>query len=255
MTLVYDDPKMGAQRESLDKNTVATGIKTESKKHTFLKRLLLWLLVLVLISAGSYGAYYWQHKKVVSDSRKISSLSIQLNLQSKHATAAKDNGSTSSTFTYTPKTGGLSITLPKTFEVLVGADGNDGGAPGASFKIVPVDNTNIADDGYFQDEIEIDIGNTFKSLDQSVTSAELQINSKASPSDFTVTDTTIAGLPAKQIAQYQDEYDGTLDTYVVGSGVWEYKITAHVASYTNSPLPSNLLDVLHGITIKQVADE
>ncbi|HEY8998769.1 MAG TPA: hypothetical protein VIM53_00440 [Candidatus Saccharimonadales bacterium] len=245
---------MDERNESQDKN-IQTTSKEARQGHEALRRLLIWLLVITLIGAGAYSAYYWQHKKVISDSQKISSLNTQLSQQSKQSTSTKSSGSTSSTFTYTPKTGGLTITLPKAYEVLVGADGNDGGAPGASFKIVPVDNTNIANDGYFQDEIEIDIGNTFKSLDQSVTSAELEINPKSSPSDFTVTDTTIAGLPAKQIAQYQDEYDGTLDTYVVGSGVWEYKITAHVASYTNSPLPTNLLDALHGMAIKEVADE
>lgn len=225
-------------------------------KHLLTKVVAFGLPVLILIGAGTFSSYYWQHKKLNSANQKISQLNAQLERQGKQTTPVKSGVSNASdTFTYAPTTGGLSLTLPKTYEILVGADGNDGGAPGASFKIVPVDSTNIADDGYFQDEIEIDIGDTFKGLDQSVTSAELEINPKSSPSDFTVTDTTIAGLPAKQIAQYQDEYDGTLDTYVVGSGVWEYKITAHVASYTNSPLPTNLLDALHGITIKEVADE
>jgi hypothetical protein len=141
----------------------------------------------------------------------------------------------------------------------VATDGNDGDAPGASFKVVPVGISNVVSDMYFDDEVSVEVSNTFTSLNDSVPTAEAEAEPDAQPSiptsDFKVSNTTIDGLSAKHITTYLDEYSGTLNIYVVGSGTWEYKITANVPSYTNTPLTSILTAVLNGAIIKPAAAE
>jgi hypothetical protein len=134
----------------------------------------------------------------------------------------------------------------------VATDGNDGDAPGASFKVVPVGISNVVSDMYFDDEVSVEVSNTFTSLNDSVPTAEAEAEPDAQPSiptsDFKVSNTTIDGLSAKHITTY-------LNIYVVGSGTWEYKITANVPSYTNTPLTSILTAVLNGAIIKPAAAE
>lgn len=210
------------------------------------------LLVIVILAISIVGVYIWQHNEASSLNARLLSSSSQLSklreqvLKEDQLATQKQAG----TFTYSPETSGISLTLPKTYEVLVNADGNNGGAPGATFKIVPTSATNISADQWGADEVTIEASNTFTGLDHSVSAAESQINQTDSSTNFNVSDATIAGLAARHITLYADEYTGTINTYVVGSGPWEYQITANVPSYTNIPLTDILKAVLNGITIK-----
>lgn len=210
--------------------------------------------VIIFIAALS-GVYSWQHKDVTKLSAQlltadsqVASLKKQMPKINKKATSS--NQTQTSSFIYSPTTGGLSLTLPKTYEVLVNADGNDGGAPGATFEVVPTSSTNIASDQWGSNEVTVDVSHTFTNLSQSVSAAESEINQSNSSTNFNVTDTTVAGLAAKRVTLYEDEYTGTVNAYVAGSGSWEYKITANVPSNTDTPLTDILTAVLKGLTIK-----
>ena len=232
-------------------------------RNSVIKTLMLTLVILVVAVAGMYGVYGWQHHKVVSDSQKITNLNSELSRQ-KNLTAPVKSGTTSTatTFTYTPKTAGLSITLPKTYSVLVAADGNAGGAPGVLFKVVPSGTGNIASDWSYDVEARVVASPTFTTLDQAASAAEQELmdyvdcnpqNGRCDISDLSVSDTTVANLPAKLIkANGINEYLSNYNVYVVGLGQWDYQITVDNIP-NNTDISSLLSTALKGIAIKQAA--
>jgi len=228
-------------------------------------------IALLVLAAAAGGVYGWQHKKVTNLDAQISSTKTQVaNLQKEISGTSQKTSTTStqtqpSTFTYTPQTGGLSLTLPKTYEVLVGADGNDGGAAGFDFKVVPLTVTNVSTDQYYTNEAEVQTGDN-QSLSGAVSSEEAQmqqngdcstINSSCDTTDFSVSDTTIDGQAAKLItAKAGSEYQGYVNVYVVVYGNWGYIIRSNnvTSSGSNNNVPGTLLsDVLKGIVLKQAA--
>jgi len=219
------------------------------------KAIVLVLVTLVCMAAIT-GAYYWHYQQVQRLQKRVDTLSAQVATAKKQqtvtATLAAPSGTTPSvvakTYTYTPKTGGLSLTLPITLAVIVNVDGNKGGAPGAAFRVASAISDNVFGDNAYQG-VEIDIDHTFTSLADAVTSTESQLQ-QAGNTDFEVTDTKVAGLPAKLIAcNGPDEYIGKVSTYVVGSGEFTYTITANGMQFV-TPDPDILGAVLKGIAIQ-----
>jgi hypothetical protein len=245
------------------KNTVKTkepvylGIQKKSKAF-YITYAVLMILVIIFAGEAIYSTYVWQHKKVVSDDQKVSSLNSELSQKNSQSTTTNSNATTAATFTYTPSLSGLSLTLPKaSYAVIVGADGNDGGAPGLAFKVVNITANNIYQDAYFTREVEIDTDVDSTSLTKAVSSAETNMvqNGDCSTiaacgsSNFSVSNTTVAGLAGKLIIAKTDEYGGNINVYVVISGGWGYEITAGGLSSTNTP-SALLTAVLNGLTIK-----
>lgn len=226
-----------------------------------------WLLVglaAILFGVGLYGVYYWQHSRVNGLDHQVAHLQTQLT----DTTAAYRGfqkqvaASQSGTFTYTPHTAGLSLTLPKSYALLVAADGNAGGAPGVMFRVVPSSDSHISDDWGYYTEARVEASPTFTTLNQEVKAVEQQTmdyvscrpeNGTCDISDFSASDTTIAGLPAKLIkANGINEYLGWLNVYVVGLGQWRYTIT--INEIPNASAPADLsAAILKGISIKQAA--
>ncbi len=240
-----------------------------SSSHKSPKKLILSLVAIILIVGAAYGTYAWQHSKLNTANQKIVSLQSQLSSASKQSNTSSSTSSTSTkpistTFTYTPQLGGLSLTLSKSYDVLVAADGNFGGAPGVDFKVVPTSNTNISTDQNWTDEAEIQIGG-FTNLNDSVSQEEAQMQQNGDCStlgsgscdttDFSVSDTTIGGQPAKLIiAKAASEYQGYINVYVGGLGQWGYTITSNntTSSGSNNNSPGTLLAaVLSGVSLKQ----
>jgi len=222
-----------------------------------------FLFVLVLVAAVA-GTYYWQHSKASSLGHQVANLQTKLmdtnaayrGLQKQVATAQ------TGTFTYTPHTAGLSLTLPKSYAVLVAADGNAGGAPGVMFRVVPSSDSHISSDWGYYSEARVEASPTFTTLGQAVKAVEQQTmdfvscgpeNGTCDISDFSASDTTIAGLPAKLIkANGINERLGWLNVYVVGLGQWRYTIT--INKIPNASAPADLATtILKGISIKQAA--
>ncbi len=239
--------------------------QSSSKSHSRLKSFSLLVLALVLIAGAAYGTYDWQHNKLTSANQRVATLQTELSADSSKSKSASSNTSSNSisdTFTYKPSLGGLSLTLPKTYEVLVGSDGNDGGAPGVDFKVVPLDASNVSKDRDYTSEAEIQIGG-FSSLSDSVSSAEVQMRQNGDCStlgsgscdttDFSVSDTTIDGQPAKLIiAKAANEYLGMVNVYVGGLGQWGYTITSNDTTQPSSNTPGTLLSaVVKGTKLKQ----
>lgn len=240
--------------------------QTISSRHKRSKAYLMTIIVaVILIVAAAYGAYAWQHSKLTNANLKVTSLQTQLssaNRQNKSSQSTSTSTQSSSLFTYKPSLGGLSVTLSKAYDVLVGSDGNDGGTPGVDFKVVPLDNSNISNDWDYTDEAEIQIGG-FSSLSDSVSSAEAQMQQNGDCStlgddscdttNFSVSDTTIDGQPAKLIiAQAANEYLGMVNVYVGGLGQWGYTITSNNTTQPSNNTPGTLLSaVLKGINLKQ----
>ena len=215
------------------------------------KSIALAALTLILIIGAGAGAYLWQHNKVSDLSSKVSHLQSELNTVSQSSSTTQKQ---SDTFTYSPKMGGLSLTLSKTYGIVVNVDGNKGGAPGAAFRVASAINTNTFSDPAYQG-VQVDIDNTFTTLDHAVSSEEAWLNEQRGVGstvnrDYKVTDTTVAGLPAKLLtADGLDEYQGKITVYLVGSGSFMYTITANGTQSGNS---ATLIALLKGISIKAV---
>ena len=231
------------------------------------KTLLFVVIALLLIIGAAFGTYVWQHSKLTVLNQKVATLQAQLASVSKQTKPTQSTLSTSthspvSTFTYKPKLGGLSITLPTTYQVLVGADGNFGGAPGVDFKVVSLGTSNITSDANFTQEAEIQIGG-FTSLSNSVSVAEGQMqqnhdcstlgSGSCNTTDFSVADTTVGGQPAKLItAKAANEYLGNVNVYVGGLGQWGYTIISNDTTQPTNFTPGTLLTaVLSGISLEQ----
>ena len=259
---------MGAQKEPDIERPIA--LTPEPRPgHSAMKTALLCLVLLLFVGGGVGGAYYWQHKKVIDAGRTIASLNARLAQQKKPSEPPKSTEPAASrmTFIYKPNTSGLSLTLPKTYEVLVGADGNRGGAPGVSLKIIPLGANNIVSDYSFTSEVSVEVDNTFATLSNAVSAADSQmeqagdcstVTQTCNTTNFATKDATVAGLPAKLIiANGSSEYDGNVQVYVVGLGAWKYEITALglPGGLADSSSPSPMLSaVLKGISIKPVTD-
>jgi hypothetical protein len=144
--------------------------------------------------------------------------------------------------------------LPTSYEVLIGADGNDGGAPGVTLKVVPTSASNIATDSFFTNEVQVQVSDTFTDLSHSLNVAETDIDQSlnSNRTGFIVTDAMLGGLAAKHISLDQDEYSGTINVYVTGSGSWEYKVTSNVPGFNNAEPSAILRAVLNGTHIRQI---
>jgi hypothetical protein len=229
-----------------------TLIEHISPKATKTRPLLMTLLAVVIIFAAAGGVYLWQHNKVTGLNSEVQNLHSQLSAKATPARPTLTNKTFESlaTFTYAPKTGGLSLTLPKSYGIIVNVDGNKGGAPGATFRVASSANNNVFADAVYQG-VQVDADNTFTNLSQSVQAKESQLNEQSTATrTYRVTDATVAGLPAKLIkTDGLDEYQGNVTIYLVGSGSFLYIITAN--GNQNSSFP--MLDaVLKGLTIKPV---
>lgn len=218
-------------------------------------------VIVVVAAAAVGGMYFWQHGLVKKFQAQTSSLQAQLTAANKKVAAAQTAQKASEqpkAFTYSPKTGGLSLTLPTSYGLSVLVDGNKGGAPGATFRVTQLVKDNIYSDPAYGG-VQVDIDNTFKDLNSSVQSAESQMKTQKD-SNLKVTDTKVAGLPAKLIAaDGPDEYIGHINVYVVGSGSFQYTITANGvkttlgatggSTNTLSTGRDTLVDVLDGLKI------
>ncbi|HSX17564.1 MAG TPA: hypothetical protein VLH86_05705 [Patescibacteria group bacterium] len=215
-------------------------------KKSKAKSVLVIISIIVLVAIGA-GSYYWQHSKVDSLNSKVVGLQEQLKSAAEKASTPTQQPTTSSTFTYSPKTGGLTLTLAKKYGIIVNVDGNKGGAPGATFRVASVINANNFSDGVYQG-VQVDVDNTFTNLDHAVSAKESELTQANAASGFKVSDTTVAGLPAKLItADGGDEYVGGLSYYIVGSGSFEYTVTANGTKQGPSVM---LTDVLKSMSIK-----
>jgi hypothetical protein len=218
------------------------------------KPAILFILALTLIVGAGASTYFWQHSKVNDLNSKVSNLQGELNTASKSSTTMKEQSATSNTFSYSPKTGGLSLTLPKTYGIIVNVDGNKGGAPGATFRIASAKDSNTFSDPAYQG-VQVDVDNTFTTLAHAVSSEEAQLDEQRGSGstvnrNYKVSDATVAGLPAKLLtADGLDEYQGQVTVYLVGSGSFTYTITANG---TQSGNPATLTALLKGISIKPV---
>lgn len=227
---------------------------TPVRKRSKAKLAGLITIVLLLIACAGAGSYSWQHKKVNDLDGKVSQLQTELNKGSTTQTTTSKQPIVAGTFTYSPKTGGLSLTLPKTYGVIVNVDGNKGGAPGATFRVATVNNSNTFEDASYQG-VQVDVDNTFTTLGQAVSSEESQLDKQRGAGstvdrNYKVSDTTVAGLPAKLVtADGLDEYQGQVSVYLVGAGSFTYTITANGS---RSGTPAVVTAVLKGISLKAV---
>jgi hypothetical protein len=168
------------------------------------------LIGIVLAVTAVFATYYWQHGQVNSLGSQVASLHAQLMQAAKTQPQQQSKQDEQQTFTYSPKTGGVRVRLPRTYGIIVNVDGNKGGAPGATFRVAKViDSTTLSDASY--QGVQVDVGNTFTTLDNAVSAKETGLTQAKAASNFKVTDTTVAGLPAKMItADGPDEYVGQL---------------------------------------------
>jgi hypothetical protein len=242
-------------------------------KKSHAHKLIFGCLALLIITTLVGSIYHWQHNKVDYLDTEVSALQTQVtkanaaNAKTQKQLLAANTlaqnqlkASENTNFTYTPQHSGLTLTLPKSYGVLVECDGNCGGAEGLNFKVVPASTTNIATDWGSYDEAQFEAQPIFTSLTQLVTAAEQETmdnahcnsqNGTCDISDLSVSDTTVAGIPAKLIkANGINEYLGNENVYVVGLGKWEYIIT--VNNRPNDTVTNELVTTLiNGISIKQ----
>jgi hypothetical protein len=217
------------------------------------KRIMLTVIALALMAVAVAGVYIWQHSKVDSLNKKLASLQNQADSKLDQSTSPKYKVVTT-TFTY--KSFGMTLVLPKTYGVIVNVDGNKGGAAGATLRIASVKGANIFSDASYQG-IQIDVDNGFTSLPNAVSAEESMLDDERGSGstvnrNYKVSDTTVAGLPAKLLkADGLDEYQGQLSVYLVGIGSgansFLYTITANGTQNNSFPI---LDAVLKGIIIK-----
>ena len=243
---------------------ISSSNSTVKTKHVHI--FIFGYLALIIFVAAVAGIYSWQHHKVENLNGKVTSLQAQvLKANSVNVKTQKQQVATShSTFKYEPQHSGLSLTLPKTYGILVECDGNCGGALGVQFRVVPYSGTNISTDWGYYDEASFNAEPNFSSLSQSVKADEEQTmeSDNCGPqkggcdiSDFSLSDTTVAGLPAELIkSNGVNENLGNVNVYVVGLGQWEYDVT--VNNITSGSVTNGLVTtILKGITIKQATGE
>jgi hypothetical protein len=236
-----------------EKTQSETGQQEQHQKSKA-KPVILAVLASILIVGAGAGVFFWQHGKVNDLNSRVSHLQSELNAADKSGSPTKKQSATPDTFSYSPKTGGLSLTLPKTYGIIVNVDGNKGGAPGATFRVASVTNSNTFSDPSYQ-SVQVDVDNTFTTLDHAVSSEEAKLDEQRGSGstvnrNYKVSDTTVAGLPAKLLtADGLDEYQGQVTVYLVGSGSFTYTITANG---TQSGNPAALTVLLKGISIKPV---
>jgi hypothetical protein len=212
------------------------------------KHLVATLGVIVAIVATAVCTYYWQHRQVVT--LKERSVSLQSELSAKNKPTKSNDKKKPTTFTH--KSFGMTLTLPTTYGLIVSVEGNKGGAPGATYRVASVKDVHTLTDAAYEG-VRIDI-DAFANLDQSVAAEKYRLNNPLSTDrsldrDINVTDVTVAKLPAKLLTtEGLDEYEGNVAIYIVGSGGFQYTITANGRDLDN---PSNMLStVLKGMSIK-----
>lgn len=144
--------------------------------------------------------------------------------------ASSQNGSNNSTtaktdtFVYTPKSGGLSLTLAKTYEVIVNVDGNKGGAAGATFKVGTVVSDNVSQDNVYG-WVQVDIDNISGTIDQQANTIKQQMQTDGYDNVKSVA-ATVDSKPAMLVTGDGHPYGGNKQVYVVRSGDFMYTITA-----------------------------
>jgi hypothetical protein len=223
-----------------------TPVQTPQKRSA-LKPILFSLLVVILILAAAGGVYYWQNNQMRNLNAQVSDLQAQVtSLKAQQPQTDKTD-----TFTYSSKVGGLTLTLPKTYGVIVNADGNKGGAIGATLRIASVRTGNIfTDQTYPAQGVQIDIDNTYtgSTLEKEVSFTETKLKDQGY-SSFKVADATVAGLPAKLIT-VTDQVPYRPQLYIVGSDDFLYTITS--SATPPDSLKSMVTTVLKGLQIKPV---
>ena len=218
-------------------------------KKSKVKLVVVVFAILVLIAGSGTGAYFWQHKKVNALDGRISRLQNELKTSSDSVTTTQKQQITSTTFTYSPKTGGLSLTLPKIYGIIVNVDGNKGGAPGATFRVGTLTTNNMLTDNVYEGvQVDIDGGFGTPDLNTSATSVENQTKSDGFDG-IKIGDATVAGLPAKLITAQGVSYAGNQTKYVVVSGGFVYTISAHSPQTGSFDM---LTAVVKGLKLKPV---
>ena len=149
------------------------------------------------------------------------------------------------------KTGGLKLNLPNEYVVIVEADGNKGGAPGATYKIAKKLSDNVVEDNVYS-FVQIDIDHIGSRDFDSILQSQLSrlkdqgdvfenINTKS---------TSVAGEDAALITADGNNYSGDRAIYLLVSGEFSYTIT----STGEEPQDADVLKaVLDGISVEAVS--
>lgn len=204
-------------------------ISSSQKGKRFTALYAIGLLLIAVLSGG--GVYLWQHQTTSTPAQQLP--------QSGSAPVKSD------TFTYSSKVGGLSLTLAKTYEIIVNVDGNKGGAPGATLRVGTVLSDNIAQDSAYS-WVQVDIDNVVGTIDQEATIVKQQMQ-KDNYDNVKSTPATVDGQPAVLVTGDGHSYAGSKQVYVLRSGSFLYTITA------SGDDPASILDaVLKGFKVRSV---
>lgn len=210
-----------------NQNTPAGYTPPSARKSGKLKPITLAILALLVVSGIATGSY------VLGTTNAKESNNQNALADTNSAVADKEKKKNS----YTTKDG-LTIELPEEYQIIVGVDGNRGGAPGSELKIGKVNKDGVVEDSVY-DWLKIESSNTAGgdgALNDTVELLKNQTEAENSLSGekitVTISDTTISGKPAKKLVTSagRDSYEGIKQYFVVVSGDFTYIITDTVSS-------------------------
>lgn len=196
--------------------------------HNSVKKLL-YIAVLLVVSAAAAGStYVWQRSVADSrqkdlqgqiDSLKKPTTTIEATKAEQPAVQPQTAGST-----YKSKVGGLTLTLPSPYVVIVNVDGNKGGAPGATVRVATRDQAGIIQDNVY-DWTQIELAPLSGTLDQNAQAVQNELKQE-SFENIKITDTTYNGQPAKLITANGMGYNANRRIYITKSGDYYYRFTS-----------------------------
>ena len=201
-------------------------------------------LVVILIGAVAYVLISKDNHNSVNGTSKSQASAVS-KIDNKGTTAQ----SAIETVNYKSTLGGLSLSLPSKYGIVVVGDGNLGGAPGAELHVGLLKSKNIVTDSpYYTIKIEIYPSESQASLDE-LASHSLDNLGADGYSDLKIEPAKIAGLEGRVVSTDTADIGGTVHQYIVLSGDFVYL----VRSMGDEDTPENkaaINAVLDGLSIK-----
>lgn len=192
--------------------------KLPKKSRKRIKGLLYGLLGLIFVIACAYGVYVWQKNESEGEKRELQSQINSLKKSNEPIAAEPER------VTYRSKVGGLTLSLPAPYVVIVSVDGNKGGAPGSTLRIGKESSDGIIQDNVYE-WVEIEISRTSSSLDRAVQILSTQLT-EANFENIVVRDIKVKSDPAKLITARGFSYEGSRRIYLINSGEFTYQFTS-----------------------------
>lgn len=218
----------------------------QQSKNKWLKSFLYLIGSLLLAGAVGYGVYIWQQDKSDKEALVLHQRIETLETTITHTDDTRVDNEVPKETVYKSKVGGLILTLPSEYGVIVKADGNKGGAPGAELHFGTIQADGVLEN-HWADPVQLDIDH-YSNLQSQIQIVSNQLSEKKFE-NIKIQDGTINGKSAKVITGEMGADAFSARIYIVQSGEFTYRFTYKGPTSDTSYESDKFKAVLNGTEI------